>query len=198
MNFGILLVQGLVNSFGVTTMAAFAIGVKIDTFAYMPAQDFGNAFSTYVAQNKGANKDERIRKGFRSAILCSSMFSVLLSVLVFLFAPNIVAMFSDADANVIAQGAEYLRIEGVFYILIGFLFIHYGFYRGLGHFKTSIFLTVASLGLRVILSYLLVWFGMGVTSIWWSIVIGWAVADAFGFYIYKHWISPKLLCGKVE
>ncbi len=49
MNFGILMVQGLVNSFGTVIMAAFAAAVKIDSFAYMPVQDFGNAFSTYVA-----------------------------------------------------------------------------------------------------------------------------------------------------
>ena len=67
MNFGILMVQGLVNSFGIVIMAAFAAAVKIDSFAYMPVQDFGNAFSTYVAQNYGANQPERIRKGIRSA-----------------------------------------------------------------------------------------------------------------------------------
>ena len=55
MNFGILMIQGLVNSFGIITMSAFAAAVKIDSFAYMPVQDFGNAFSTYIAQNKGAN-----------------------------------------------------------------------------------------------------------------------------------------------
>lgn len=195
MNFGILLVQGLVNSFGVTTMAAFAIGVKIDTFAYMPMQDFGNAFSTYVAQNKGANKNERIRQGFRSAILCSTFFGVLLSVLIFVFAPNLVAFFSDSDANVIEQGTVYLRIEGLFYVLIAYLFIHYGFYRGLGHFRTSIFLTIVSLGTRVCLSYLLVYSGLDVTSIWWSIIVGWAIADFCGFYIYKKSISPALRVG---
>ncbi len=56
MNFGILMVQGLVNSFGTAVMAAFAVAVKIDTIAYMPVQDFGNAFSTFVAQNYGAGK----------------------------------------------------------------------------------------------------------------------------------------------
>ena len=56
MNLGILLVQGLVNSFGTTVMAAFAAAVKIDAFAYMPVQDFGNAFSTFIAQNFGARK----------------------------------------------------------------------------------------------------------------------------------------------
>ena len=54
MNLGILMVQGLVNSFGTVVMAAFAAGVKIDSFAYMPVQDFGNAFSTFIAQNYGA------------------------------------------------------------------------------------------------------------------------------------------------
>ena len=63
MNFGILMVQGLVNSFGPVVMAAFAAAVKIDSFAYMPVQDFGNAFSTYVAQNYGAGQTARIRKG---------------------------------------------------------------------------------------------------------------------------------------
>ncbi|HOA31786.1 MAG TPA: MATE family efflux transporter, partial [Clostridia bacterium] len=185
MNFGILLVQGLVNSFGVVTMAAFAIGVKIDTFAYMPAQEFGNAFATYVAQNKGANKIGRIRKGFRSAIVCSTVFSLPISALIYVFAPNLVAFFSDSDHYVIVQGAKYLRTEGLFYILIGYLFIHYGFYRGLGRFNTSIFLTIISLGTRVLLSYFLVWVGFGVTSIWWSIVIGWAIADFFGLLFYR-------------
>ena len=70
MNFGILMVQGLVNSFGAGVMAAFAAAVKIDSFAYMPVQDFGNAFSTFVAQNYGAAKPERIRRGLRSAVRC--------------------------------------------------------------------------------------------------------------------------------
>ena len=62
MNLGILMVQGLVNSFGTTVMAAFAAAVKIDSFAYMPVQDFGNAFSTFIAQNYGAGETGRIRR----------------------------------------------------------------------------------------------------------------------------------------
>ncbi len=64
MNFGILMVQGLVNRFGTVVMAAFAVAVKIDTIAYMPVQDFGNAFSTFIAQNYGAGKNDRIRREF--------------------------------------------------------------------------------------------------------------------------------------
>lgn len=62
MNFGILMIQGLVNSFGVAVMAAFAAVVKIESFAYLPKQELGNAFSTFIAQNYGAKEIGRIQK----------------------------------------------------------------------------------------------------------------------------------------
>ena len=74
MNFGILMIQGLVNSFGTTIMASFAAAVKIDTIAYMPAQEFGNAYSLFVSQNYGAKKAERIRKGTHISFLASAAF----------------------------------------------------------------------------------------------------------------------------
>lgn len=184
MNFGILLIQGLVNTFSVAVVAAFAIGVRIDAFAYMPAQDFGNAFSIYTSQNKGAKLPGRIRKGFKSAIVMSSIFCGVTSILIFMFAPNLIMLFSPKNTEVIVEGAKYLRIEGAFYIFIGYLFIHYGFNRGLGNFKYSIILTIISLGTRVFLSYLFVGIGYGVESIWFSIVIGWIIADITGFYMY--------------
>ena len=86
MNLGILLVQGRVNSFGPGVMAAFAATVKIDAFAYMPVQDFGNAFSTFIAQNYGAGEKERIRRGLRGAVLTSVIFCLAVSALVWIFA----------------------------------------------------------------------------------------------------------------
>ena len=86
MNFGILMVQGLINSFGTAVMAGFAAAVKIDSFAYMPVQDFGNAFSTFIAQNFGAGKHERIRKGIRVAVRVTLIFCLIISVLVFVLA----------------------------------------------------------------------------------------------------------------
>lgn len=86
MNFGILMVQGLINSFGVAVMAAFAAAVKIDSFAYMPVQDFGNAFSTFIAQNFGAGQMKRIRAGIRVAVISAIVFCVFISILVFGFA----------------------------------------------------------------------------------------------------------------
>ena len=132
MNFGILMVQGLVNSFGTAVTAAFAAAVKIDSFAYMPVQDFGNAFSTFAAQNFGAQKEERIRKG------------------------------------------------------IGCLFLLYGFYRAVRRPGISVVLTVISLGTRVALAYLLSAIpAIGVVGIWWSIPIGWFLADLAGLLYYR-------------
>ena len=73
------MVQGLVNSFGTTIMAAFAAAVKIDAFAYLPVQDFGNAFSIFTAQNYGAKQTERIKKGIRAALTASVAFSLMVS-----------------------------------------------------------------------------------------------------------------------
>lgn len=188
MNLGILMVQGLVNSFGPVVMAAFAAAVKIDAFAYMPVQDFGNAFSTYVAQNYGANQPERIRKGIRSAAATSAVFCICISVLVCLFAAPLIQIFMDpSQTGIVAAGVHYLHIEGACYLGIGVLFLLYGYYRAVNQPGMSVILTIASLGTRVALAYLLSATPLGVTGIWLSVPIGWALADAIGIgYYFKN------------
>ncbi|MFQ8769709.1 MAG: MATE family efflux transporter [Thomasclavelia ramosa] len=180
MNFGILMIQGLVNSFGLVTMSAFAAAVKIDSFAYMPVQDFGNAFSTYIAQNKGAGLEERIHKGFKVAVVMASIFCIFISALVFIFADKLMLIFIESSkSEIIYQGAQYLRIEGACYLGIGCLFLLYGYYRGVGKPGISVVLTVISLGTHVVLAYLLAPL-FGTLAIWWAIPIGWFLADLIG------------------
>ena len=190
MNFGILAVQGLVNSFGTTVMAAFAAAVKIDAFAYLPVQDFGNAFSIFIAQNYGAQNTKRIKTGIRVATIVSISFSLVVSLCVFLFAEPLMTFFIDAkEVSVIMEGVRYLRIEGAFYFLIGGLFLLYGLYRAIAKPGRSVVLTVVSLGVRVILSYILSSISiLGVIGIWWSIPIGWLLADILGvgYYFFKY------------
>ncbi len=187
MNFGILMVQGLVNSFGTVVMAAFAAAVKIDTFAYLPVQDFGNAYSTFVAQNFGAGEQERIRRGTKTAFVMSGIFSLIISAAVFIFAAPLMRIFIDASqTQVIAAGVHYLRIEGAFYIGIGFLFLLYGYYRAIKRAGMSVVLTVISLGARVLLAYALSSISsIGVTGIWAAIPIGWFLADVTGLIYMK-------------
>ena len=189
MNFGILMVQGLVNSFGATIMAAFAAAVKIDTFAYLPVQDFGNAFSTFTAQNYGAGNHSRIRAGIRQAFLMSIRFSIVISLIVFLFAAPLMKIFiAPSEPAVIAAGVQYLRIEGSFYCGIGCLFLLYGYYRAINQAEMSVVLTVISLGLRVLLAYILSGV-IGVTGIWIAIPIGWLLADAVGLLYMKKTLN---------
>lgn len=192
MNFGILMIQGLVNSFGVITMSAFAAAVKIDSFAYMPVQDFGNAFSTFIAQNQGAKLTERIHKGLKSAILISGIFCLFISLIVYVFAPALMLIFiHPEETEIIRQGVEYLKIEGMCYLGIGCLFLLYGYYRGVGKPGISVVLTIVSLGTRVALAYLFAPI-LGTIAIWWAIPIGWFLADvigiAYGIKIEK-WIK---------
>ena len=194
MNFGILMVQGLVNSFGTAVMAAFAAAVKIDSFAYLTVQEYANAFSTFTAQNMGAGKKERINKGIKYAVISSAVYCIIASLIMWFAAEQLMLIFIDPDeTEIISEGIRYLHIEGVFYIGIGFLMIFYGLYRALGKPMMSVILTVISLGTRVGLSYLLSsvpW--IGVVGIWWSIPIGWGLADLAGFiYFVKN--KNKLL-----
>ncbi len=185
MNFGILMVQGLVNSFGPVVMAAFAAAVKIDTFAYLPVQDFGNAYSTFIAQNYGAGKKERIRKGTKESFLISFLFCIVISAVVCIFAAPLMRIFVSAkETAVIASGVRYLRIEGAFYCGIGCLFLLYGYYRAVKKPGMSVVLTVISLGTRVALAYILSAY-IGETGIWMAIPIGWVLADITGLVYMK-------------
>lgn len=194
MNFGILMVQGLVNSFGTAVMAAFAAAVKIDSFAYMPVQDFGNAFSTFIAQNYGAKKTDRIRAGIKSAVITATVFSLIVSIFVFVFAAPLLGLFiPPEDTQVIAIGVQYLHIEGSFYFGIGALFLLYGLYRAVRKPGMSLVLTIISLGTRVLLAYVLSAIpAIGVVGIWWSVPIGWLLADLVGFLYYCYIRSKNM------
>ncbi len=193
MNFGILMVQGIVNSFGSVVMAAFAVAVKIDSFAYMPVQDFGNAFSTFIAQNYGAGKKERISKGIKTAVGVSFAFCILISSIVCLFPQHLMKIFVDGkEVEIISVGVSYLRIEGSFYFGIGMLFLLYGFYRAVKKPGMSVVLTAISLGSRVFLAYTLSSIPqIGVTGIWAAVPIGWALADIVGIIYYFVYYRKK-------
>ncbi len=187
MNLGILMIQGLVNSFGTAVMAAFAAAVKIDSFAYMPAQEFGNAFSLFISQNHGCGKTARVKEGVKKAVIVSGTFCLLVSAVIFVLAPLMMQIFiSSEETEIIRIGTVYLRTEGSFYIGIGVLYLLYGFYRGIEKPEMSLVLTVISLGTRVLLAYMTAPLPqVGVMGIWLSIPIGWILADITGIVYLK-------------
>lgn len=193
MNFGILLIQGLVNSFGVSVMAAFTAVVKIESFAYMPVQDFGNAFSIFVAQNRGAGKLKRIHNGIRSAVKIITIYCLIISAFILIFTKPLLHIFINKnEIEILNIGSQYLYIVSIFYCLIGYLFMFYGLFRGYGRPGVSIVLTIVSLGTRVVLANILSsipW--IGIIGIWWSIPIGWAIADIIGLIMVKTLLKSK-------
>lgn len=194
MNLGILLVQGLVNSFGTVVMAAFAAAVKIEAFAYMPAQEYANAFSTFIAQNTGAGQRQRVKQGIRCAVRTVLAYCMLVSLFIWLSAESMMLIFvARKETEILAQGVRYLRIVGPFYCGIGCLFLFYGLYRAIGKPGMSVVLTVISLGTRVVLAQILSSMtGMGAAGIWWAIPIGWGLADLAGA-LYYLFIRKQIL-----
>ncbi len=188
MNFGILMIQGLVNSFGTTVMAGFTVAVKIDALAYMPAQEFGNAFSLFVSQNHGAKKSDRIKECIKKSFIISAIFCILVSLVVIIFSEQLMQFFVSKDeTDIIITGVKYLVTEGSFYVGIGLLFLFYGYYRGINKPEISLILTVISLGTRVVLAYIISGFDMiGASGIWISIPVGWILADIAGFIYMKR------------
>lgn len=162
-------------------------GCKDRCFCIYACADFGNAFSTFIAQNYGAKEKKRIQQGLKAAVRISAIFCVVVSAFVYIFAKPLMMIFVDAkETAIIMEGVRYLRIEGAFYIGIGWLFLLYGLYRALGRPGMSVVLTVFSLGTRVALAYILSAIqAIGVVGIWWSVPIGWALADIVGLLYYK-------------
>ena len=176
----------IVNTFGPDTIAAFTAAGKIESIAYLPMQEFGNAFSTYVAQNRGANNPNRIQQGVGSVTRTIILSSLVLSSIIFFSSRTLMQIFVEAqEINVINLGVEYLSILSLFYSLIGFLFMFYGFFRGIGELKVSLNLTIISLGTRVLMAYTLSSIpSLAQRGIWWSVPIGWALADITGLIVY--------------
>ena len=114
-------------------------------------------------------------------------FCIIISTIVCIFAKDLMTIFIDAkETEIIMEGVKYLKIEGAFYCGIGCLFLLYGLYRALGKPGMSVVLTIFSLGTRVVLAYVLSAIpAIGVTGIWWSVPIGWALADLIGLIYYR-------------
>lgn len=185
MNFGILIVQSIVNKFGVATIAAFTSSVKIEALAYMPAQDFSNALSTFIAQNFGAQNKERIKKAFISSIKITTIFCIFISILVFIFSKELLEIFINKEnVEILNIGSSYLRVVSPFYFAIGLLFLLYAYFRAIGKTQISLYLTIVSLGTRVVLALILSKI-IAFNGISYSIILGWIIADLIGFYLVK-------------
>ena len=171
-----VLIQGQVNALGVNSIAAFNAVTRVDDFACIPEQSISSAISTYIAQNRGAKKKERIRTGFRAGIGLEICYWMLVCTVVTLLRKPIVSMFvtGEGAAEVIRLGSTYLGYMAVFYLWPAMTNGMQGFYRGMGKMYTTMLGTFLQASIRTVCTYLLAP-RLGITGIAFSCAIGWTV-----------------------
>jgi len=181
---GFLALYRIVNMFGTPTIAAYTIAMRIDMFAAMPAMNFSAALSTFVGQNIGANKFERIGRGLNSTLGMTSVISVTVTILAMFFAEPLMYLFTN-DAEVVAVGRQYIYVVSGFYIVFSTMFIINGVLRGAGDTFFPMIITILSLWvIRIPASYLLS-LKIGTLGIWWGIPVAWAFGVIASYIYYK-------------
>ena len=181
---GMMALFGIVNKFGVTIIAAYSVALRIDAFAILPAMAFAMALTTFVGQNIGANKYDRVKTGLISTIKMVLITSVSISLIVVFGAEYLMMMFTDKK-DIINIGAEYLRIVGSFYILFSIMFAVNAVMRGAGDTLIPMFITLFALWfVRIPIAFYLSDI-YGEKGVWWSVPIAWAVGLTLSFIYYK-------------
>ncbi len=178
---GKVIIQSVVNTQGVSVMAAFTAVNRVDDFAYTPQQNIGHAMTTFIAQNKGAGHQERIKKGFRCGLLIELCYSLFLLVFIFCAAPAVMKLFAEDDgAQAVRLGTDYLRRISFMYILPGFTNGIQGFFRGMGDMKVTLYSTFMNMLGRVVAVVLMVRvLELSFVSLAWANMIGWTVMLLF-------------------
>ncbi len=180
---GMLAVTRIVNDFGTNAIAAYSVVGRLDSLAGMPAMNFGAALSTFVGQNLGANKPERVRQGLKSTFMMSSGLAVATSLGVIIFRRSLMGLFTT-DQAVIDIGAEYLVIVSSFYLFFSTMFVIGGVMRGAGDTLIPMFITLFALwAIRIPAAWIMSRY-FGIDGIWWSIPVAWFIGMSLSYLYY--------------
>lgn len=182
---GKLLVQSCVNTLGVDTIAAFNAVNRVDDFAYTPQQNIAHAMTTFIAQNRGAGKTERIERGFRAGAVLEAAYWAVLALIVLASARGIMGLFVPDDAAVVEMGTKYLHWMALFYLLPACTNWIQGYFRGMGDLKVTLFSTSIQMLGRVIFTFLLAP-GFGIEGIAFAQLGGWLVMLAYEVPVLVH------------
>ncbi|TWH47725.1 MATE family efflux transporter [Sporomusa sp. KB1] len=184
---GIFILQGAVNPLGVDAIAAYNAVTRIDSFILAPTDSLALALTTFISQNRGAKKVDRIRHSMKSSVVIGVSFCGLLAVSVFFSAQALMTFFLDSgEVSAIEVGVKYLKIMAIFYILPAFCNSFQGFFRGLGRMDITLFATIVQIPVRVILAYLLVeLFGLSAVAV--GVAVGWICMIVYEAHQYRQY-----------
>jgi putative MATE family efflux protein len=181
---GALALMGIVNKFGTNVIAGFSVASRLDSLALIPAMSFSQALTTFVGQNIGANKPERIRAGLIATLKMSGIVTIITSVFIIFSGHFLMSLFTK-DTDVIRIGDQYLTIVSAFYLLFTLMFIYSGVMRGAGDTLFPMFFSLLSLW---IIRIPMAWFlslEIGEVGIWWAIPAGWFIGLGLSYFYYK-------------
>ena len=188
---GAVFVQGAVNPLGIDSIAAFNSGSRIDGFILTPGDSMGAALTTFISQNRGAGKDERIFKGFKSALTISLLYCVATAILIFIFSDSIMKIFIESsETEAIFLGKTYLKTIAFFYILTALCNTLQGFFRGFGRMDVTLIATFIQIPIRVVLSYMLTKY-MGISGVAVGMGIGWIFMASYEGYLYMRYRNRR-------
>jgi putative MATE family efflux protein len=204
-SFGMVAILRIVNTFGTSVIAAYSVAGRIDSLAMLPAMNFGQALSTFVGQNIGANKKDRVREGLKATLKMSILVSVILTIIIVAFRYQLMHLFTP-DSKVVNVGIDYLVIVSSCYILFSLMFTMNGLLRGAGDTIIPMFITLLSLWLiRIPLASLLsgrfyiITENLGIDinlptflqgsleerGIWWSVPVAWLFGAICSYIYYR-------------
>lgn len=188
---GKLLIQGAVNPLGVDVIAAFNAVNRVDDYAFTPEQSISHGITTFVAQNDGAGKKERIRKGFREGMQLEFYYWIFICVATLLLREPIMSLFvSEGSKDMIGLGVDYLGLMAFFYLFPAFTNGIQGYFRGMGKMKITLAGTIIQTSLRVLFVYLLTPV-MGIRGVAFACAIGWSAMLLFEVPYYFWCVRKK-------
>ena len=191
---GTMALISIVNGFGTDVIAAYSVAIKIDGIASMAAMNFAAALATFVGQNIGAKKIDRVRAGFIATLKMSSIIAVIISATVLIFSNFIIDLFTN-DPEVIRIGTEYLTIVGAFYIVFTAMFTIAGVMRGAGDTLIPMFISLIALWVIRIPAAWILSNRFEEIGIWWAIPMGWFVGFSLSFiyYLTGNWKKKVII-----
>jgi putative MATE family efflux protein len=195
---GVLTMSALINTYDESFVAGFTAANKIDAFAFMPITSFSNAATTFVGQNIGAGRMDRVKVGVRSAVLMSVAVSIVIAAILYPLGGFFMSLFNQSP-DVIASGCEYLYRILPFYWMLSITFIINGSLRGAGSSIVPMISATVSLWLaRVPAAYLLS--SLGQNEIFWCFAIGWVpgIIISGGYFLSGKWKNKSIINAKEQ
>ncbi len=193
---GMLLVQSVVNGFGSSVLAGYTAGTRIESICIVPMIATGNAVSTFTAQNLGAGRPERVKKGYLAGMKMVGAFATVICVILTMFHREIMDAFLESGSDALASktGNAYLSFIAFFFVFIGLKAITDGVLRGAGDVVVFTLANLINLSIRVAFSFGMAGF-IGVQAVWIAVPIGWATNYMISLirYLSGKWSKKKLI-----